>query len=809
VFVEIGPDGTLSALGPAALGERDGVFVPVLRPGQPAVAAVLAALARLHVRGVAADWGTLLGPGRRVELPTYAFQHQRYWPQAVTAGRPARDEASGPAAAAEARFWAVVESGDPQALADLVKVDGRRPFGEVLPALASWRHQEQDRSLTGGWRYRISWAPVTEPAPAALPGTWLIVAPAGPDPDGLTARCERALAARGAQPVVIQAPAGADRAALAAQLSQASETAAAAGVLSLLAFSEGPAARFPALPEGLAQTMTLTQALGDAAIGAPLWVLTSGAVAAGTGDALTRPVQAQVWGLGRVAALEHPDRWGGLVDLPPALDERAAARLCAVLAGCGEDQVAIRGAGILARRLARASQPRADRTWQPPGSVLVTGGTGALGGHAARWLAGRGAPRVVLASRSGPAAPGAAALAARLAAAGTGTEVVAADVADRGQAAGLLARTTAAGPPLTAVLHAAGLGQDTPLADSTVAELAAMTAAKAAGAAHLDELTRDLPLERFVLFSSIAATWGSGLQPGYAAANAFLDGLAEHRRAQGHPATSVAWGPWDGGGMTDREGAAQLQRRGLTPMDPNLAIQALSQVLDSGETQVTVAAVDWTRFAPPFTLRRPSPLIEQLPEVRQALAEAAAGEEAGLAGDGRTLGPQLAGLPPAEQERLLVQLIRAEAAAVLGYSSAGAMEDLGADRAFRELGFDSLTAVELRNRLSEVSGQRLPATLIFDYPTPADLAAYLRAGESQHQDTPDQLAAELDRLESILSQATPDEATRDLVAGRLQEFLANWSDPAGQQERQSVAQKIDAATDDEIFSFIHSELGRS
>jgi NADPH:quinone reductase-like Zn-dependent oxidoreductase len=150
--------------------------------------------------------------------------------------------------------------------------------------------------------------------------------------------------------------------------------------------------------------MGLVQALGDAGIGAPLWVLTSGAVAAGAGEVPTGPVQAQTWAFGRVVALEHPDRWGGLIDLPRAWDARSAGRLVAVLAGCGEDQVAIRAGGVLGRRLMRAPRPRPGGRWLPGGSVLVTGGTGGVGGHVARWLTGRGTARLVLSSRSGPAA---------------------------------------------------------------------------------------------------------------------------------------------------------------------------------------------------------------------------------------------------------------------------------------------------------------------------------------------------------------------------------------------------------------------
>ena len=167
------------------------------------------------------------------------------------------------------------------------------------------------------------------------------------------------------------------------------------GVVSLLALEEASLAAHPGLAAGLAGTLALVQALGDAGVGAPLWAVTSGAVATGAGEVLASPVQAQVWGLGRVAGLEHPDRWGGLIDLSSAWDERAMARLCMVLAGCGEneDQVAIRGAGIMARRMARAPlPPESGQRWVPRGSVLITGGTGAIGGHVARWLVRRGAP---------------------------------------------------------------------------------------------------------------------------------------------------------------------------------------------------------------------------------------------------------------------------------------------------------------------------------------------------------------------------------------------------------------------------------
>jgi len=242
--------------------------------------------------------------------------------------------------------------------------------------------------------------------------------------------------------------------------------------------------------------------------------------------------------------------------------------------------------------------------------------------------------------------------------------------------------------------------------------------AKVAGAAHLDELTAGLNLGAFMLFSSISATWGSGLQPAYAAANAYLDALAEQRRSRGLPATSVAWGPWGGGGMSTGDAAAQLERLGLRLMDPDLAVAALELIVEHDEGPVTIADVDWARFAPAFTVRRASPLIAGLAEVRQALSQTSVVPEAQAA-----LGQRLAGLSPAEQGRVLLELVRTEAAAVLGHRSP---DGVSASHAFKELGFDSLTAIELRNRLNTATGLRLPATMIFDYPTITDLANYLR-----------------------------------------------------------------------------------
>ena len=719
VFIEVSPHPVLAAAVTATLedaGRGTPVVTGTLRRDDGGPSRLLASLAGVHVRGTAVNWPAVLGAGQQVELPTYAFLHQRYWPrQVVTAGRDRTETA------AEARFWAAVESGDVQALSDALAVEERQ-VEHVLPALAAWRRREREESVTAAWRYRVSWVPVRMPdrGTAALPGTWLLVRPDQAVAGDLAAGLARALTACGAQAAVVEVAPGDDRAAVAARIRVALEQAGdeVVGVVSLLALAETPAPGSAVVPEGLAGTLALVQALGDAEIAAPLWAVTSGAVAAGPGEVLARPVQAQVHGLGRAAALEHPDRWGGLVDVPQAPDERDWRRVCAVLAGCGENEVAVRPSGLLARRLVRAPRPgRGGGGWAPGGTALVTGGTGAIGGHVARWLARRGTPHVVLASRSGPAAAGTAALAADLAAAGTRATVVAGDFAERSSVKALLNRISAGGPALRTVFHAAGVLDDGVLDGLDTVRMAGVLAVKAGGAALLDELTEGTELDAFVLFSSASGLLGSAGQGNYAAANAYLDALALARRARGRAATSVAWGQWAGGGLAGSAAARRRTRRGgVAEMPPDLAIQVLDQALADREAVLAVLDADWARVVsgPGGAL----PVLRDLPEVGRVARDG--GDAVRAVGE---LGRRLAGLAAAEQGRVLADLVRGEAAAVLGHASAEAVEP---GRAFRDLGFDSVTAVELRNRLAAVTGLRLPATLVFDYPTPVVLAEQLR-----------------------------------------------------------------------------------
>jgi acyl carrier protein len=394
--------------------------------------------------------------------------------------------------------------------------------------------------------------------------------------------------------------------------------------------------------------------------------------------------------------------------------------------------------------------------------------------------------------------------------------VVACDLTDRAALAGLVSRLAAEGRAVTSVVHAAAVIMLNSLEELSQTEFGVVCAGKVAGAANLDAVLGDAKLDAFVMFSSISGVWGSGVHGAYAAANAYLDALAQQRRARGLTATSIAWGVWDawasldGGSMPAEVDPGQLRRRGLPFMNPELAFAGMRQVLDHDETFIAVADVDWQRFAKAFTSVRPSPLIQGLPEVRQALGDS--GVEAGEAGQeqagGEVLATRLAGLAASEQEQVVLELIRSQAASVLGHASSDAVQP-GA--AFRDLGFDSVTAVDLRNKLNTVTGLRLPATLVFDYPTPAVLAGWLRSaisGEGTAGQITPPVLAQLDKLRSMLSAVTPDNVERTKISSRLEMLFAEWN-KVNAGESGADEGELNAATDSEIFDLLDKEFGSS
>ncbi|MGW3963733.1 beta-ketoacyl synthase N-terminal-like domain-containing protein [Amycolatopsis sp. NPDC005003] len=402
------------------------------------------------------------------------------------------------------------------------------------------------------------------------------------------------------------------------------------------------------------------------------------------------PAAAAVWGLGCAAAAEHPGRIG-LVDLEPGFPVTRVAELAG---GSGEPQIAVRDGVPYALRITRAA-PAPARPIDPGGTVLITGGTGALGALVARHLVtAHDVRHLLLVSRRGPAAPGADELRASLRDLGADVRIVAADVADRTTVASLV---DSCEPPLTAVVHSAAVVDDGVLAAQTPERLDTVLGPKADAALVLDEVTRDLPLTAFVLFSSVAGVFGKAGQANYAAANRVLDAVACRRRAAGLPALSLAWGLWElGTGLGDRISATARRRIRASGVEGLTAEQGLA-LFDAalGSAEPVLVPV---RFDPSAAMAPPTGgASARLPAARASWPE-----------------------NPAEPE--LRELLRAEVAAVLGHPDAAVIAD---DRPFPELGFDSLTVIELRTRLAGLAGIDLPATVVFDRPTVAELARHL------------------------------------------------------------------------------------
>ncbi|MGV9980929.1 type I polyketide synthase, partial [Micromonospora wenchangensis] len=443
-----------------------------------------------------------------------------------------------------------------------------------------------------------------------------------------------------------------------------------------------------------------------------------------------------VWGLLRAAQTENPDRF-----VTVRLGDAPTSLLAAALA-TGEPELRVRDGEISVPRLARvATTPdgTGDAGWPTDGTVLVTGGTGGLGAHVARHLAGRhGVRHLLLTSRSGPAAAGVAELRAELEAAGASVDVAACDAADADALAALLAAVPA-DRPLRAVVHAAGIVDDGTIGSLTPQRIDAVLKAKLDGAVNLDRLTRDADLTAFVLFSSLASLLDCAGQGNYAAANATLNALAADRRAQGRPAVALTWGLWTGdsgmGGQLDAAALQRIERSGMPGLSPAENLALLDAALGVDEPVLAPIRVDLTalRNRPdgvPALLRGLVPL----PARRSAQAAGPADATQGLA-------RQFAAFSQAERDRFTLDLVREHVAAVLGHDGAEAIEPR---RAFNELGFDSLAAVELRNRLKAATGLRLPATLAFDYPTPAALAEFVVStvlGTGADVATPEPVAA--------------------------------------------------------------------
>jgi acyl transferase domain-containing protein/short-subunit dehydrogenase/acyl carrier protein len=518
-----------------------------------------------------------------------------------------------------------------------------------------------------------------------------------------------------------------------------------------------------------------------------LAVITRGAVAVRDGE---RPdlATASLWGLVRSAQSEHPDRFL-LIDVAgagEAIDWRA-------LLATEEPQLALRDGCAHVPRLAAVPQAStALALLDGEVTVLITGGTGGLGALVARHLAReRGVRHLLLVGRRGADAPGAGELVAGLAELGCTAVIAACDVADRHDLEALLGEIPA-GRPLGAVVHAAGVLDDGTIGSLTAEQVQRVMRPKLDGALHLHELTAHMGLSEFVLFSSGAATLGAPGQGNYAAANAFLDALAQQRRAQGLAATSIAWGLWREtagmGGALDDRGIERIRGLGMLALSNEQGLEMLDGALASDRALLVAMLLDLAALqAQARTWELPAPLRDL---VRVATWRANDG--------GVSLAERLAAVPETEREEFMLRLVSGHVAAVLGYDAGEAIDP---ERAFGDLGLDSLGAVELRNRLSHMLGRRISATLVFDYPTVAEVARFLRVRLGPIEPPRPAIDLELDALERLLAAIEPQQE-RQRVNARLRGLLKATATPV----ELTSTEQIESSSAEEIFELLDREL---
>jgi acyl transferase domain-containing protein len=683
-YVELGPKATLLGLVSSCVaGEEPDelLLVPSLRAERSEDVAVLEALGALHAHGASVDFqGVFPSGGRRVELPTYAWQRQRYWLE-----RRSKEEG------------ASIEELERLSNAGALSEPARAALPEVLSALRSERAKRE----VSAWFYALAWRRAALRSGANASGRWLVL----DDGSGLAEALSAALARGGAETEVFERPWG-------ERLRS-----------SLASVGEKPTrVVLCAAAEGIeVEAIDALRACEASEQAEPTcWVLTRGAVSA-DGEELTSPSGAVLWGMGKSFGLEHPRRWGGLVDVGTELGEEEASRAVAWIGGeaeaQGEEHLAVRKEGDWVQRLVRRGVPEPKgKAWSTAGAALVTGGLGRIGLQVARWLVSRGVKHLVVTGRRGLRAPGAEAAVAELRALGAEITVGEVDVADLGAMKAFAATLTS---PVTAIFHAAGVLDDaTPFLKLNGERLGRVLSAKRDGTLVLEELGRAWPLDTFVAFSSGAGVWGFGGAVAYAGANAYLDGWAEAARRRGIPATSIAWGAWSGT-QSSEEGERWLERRGMRAMPVEGALLAMERVLLSGLVQAVVADIEWTAFRKGYESWRRRALLLELDGANAAGAT----PETGPTGpEENTWRSELLPLPEQKRREVVLEVVRGEVARVLSMPNASSVP---ADRPLKELGLDSLMAVELRNALGKRTGTRLPAALAFDHPTATEITKYL------------------------------------------------------------------------------------
>ena len=728
VLLEIGPQPVLTAAALRAWPDPSTAprAIASLRRNTADHRQITEALADAYVLGHLPDFGSVIGPARKLDLPTYPFEHRQYW---FTEKRvPPTQQASKQNAAVRTDAVRLLEDGQIEELAALLDgTSDNQQTVEMLTKLAAQHNQQRTTRSIADDRYEVRW----EKSAAGISGVseggegsaWLLI---GDDSDAVQPLAD-ALTAHGYRHQILGLPVtDADEERLEGTLLAAAADEPPLRIVHFAALDADTAPSMRSLLRMQHRVLGGTRRLFRAAVAAelrrPIWVVTRGAQRVTDTDSVS-PDQSCLWGFARAASLEHPQVWGGLADLSEGRENEADewSRLIKVAAAPSgsagmEDQIALRGQDAyvprLVRRIGRPTATplalRADATY------LVTGGLGSVGLEIAGYLAAHGARHLMLTGRRSPSDAVQGRIDALREQHGCEFRVVAADVANAHEVERLLSTVQAELPPVAGIVHAAGEIGTTPLRDLEDAEVDRVFAGKVWGAWHLSEAAADLELDFFLSTSSIASVWGGFGQTAYGAANAFLDGLAWRLREQGVLGISVNFGPWSAG-MADEEARARLDQRGVRTLSPADALAGMADLMSASSVQGTVARIDWARFLPLYQQAgRRSFLAElerEVPDLAPTLTPA-----------GKTqLVEQLTQAPVQRRKKLVADYLRQAVAEVTRVDAAEIREDAG----FFDLGMDSLMAVELRRRLEQAVGQELPATLAMDYPRLSEVGDYL------------------------------------------------------------------------------------
>ncbi len=739
VLLEVGPQPVLTAA--ALRAWPDPATAPraiaSLRRNTADHRQITEALADAYVLGHLPDFGAVIGPARKLDLPTYPFQHRQYWFREQRV-RPTQ-RTSNHTAAVRTEAVRLLEDGRIEELAVLLDGgSGNQQTVDVLTKLVAQHNQQRETQSIADDRYEVRWEKSTagvsglSDTEAGEGSAWLLI---GDDGEVVQPLVD-VLTAHGHRHRILGLPVSdADEERLEVVLRAAVADEPALRILHVAALDSDTAPSMRSLLRMQHRVLGGTRRLFRAAVAAelrrPIWVVTRGAQRVTDADTVS-PDQSCLWGFGRAAALEHPQVWGGLADLAEGTADEWSRLINQVAAAprdsaIREDQLALRDQAVYVPLLVRrVGQPIATPlALRDDATYLVTGGLGSVGLEIAGYLAAHGARHLVLTGRRSPSDAAQQRIDALREQRGCEVRVIAADVANAHDVARLLATVQAELPPLAGIVHAAGEIGNTPLRTLDDAEVDRVFAGKVWGAWHLSEAALDtsgLQLDFFLSTSSISAVWGSFGQTAYGAANAFLDGLAWQQREQGISGISVNFGPWSAG-MADEEARARLARRGVRTLSPADALAGMADLLAAssaqgavqGPAQGIVARIDWARFLPLYQQAGRRSFLAELEREVPDFAPAPTPS-------GKTrLVEQLTVAPAQQRKKLVADYLREAVAEVTRVDTAEIREDAG----FFDLGMDSLMAVELRRRIEQAVGKELPATLAMDYPRLSDVADYL------------------------------------------------------------------------------------